>query len=154
MQPDDITCPLPKFFFKVTINGKEIAFQEVSGLDQESDTVEYRAGNSSNFIKSKRRGLFKSGQISMKRGTFKGDKVLLDFFAMQKQRDYYPTSRQQFIELEIELCDHKGETLVAWNVERAVPIKFSGTDLKSDANEIAIESLEFVHEGIKVEYTG
>jgi len=37
-------------------------------------------------------------------------------------------------------------------VTNAFPIKVSGPDLKSDANEIAIESIELAHEGFEVEY--
>ena len=41
--------PMPKFYFSVDIgDDTDIAFQEVSGLDVESEVIEYRHGNSPN----------------------------------------------------------------------------------------------------------
>ena len=41
--------------------------------------------------------------------------------------------------------------LVVWKVKNAFPIKVQSTDLKSDANEVAIESIEIVHEGLEIQ---
>ncbi len=35
--------PMPKFYFQVKWDDKELAFQEVSGLDSEAQVIEYRA---------------------------------------------------------------------------------------------------------------
>jgi phage tail-like protein len=37
-----------------------------------------------------------------------------------------------------------------WELLNAFPTKWNGPDLKTDSNQIAIESLELVHEGMKV----
>jgi len=37
-------------------------------------------------------------------------------------------------------------------VKRCWPMKIQSTDLKSDGNEVAIESMEIVHEGLTLEY--
>ena len=45
--------PIAKFVFRVTIKGSTISFQEISGLDQEAEILEYRHGRSKTLIKRK-----------------------------------------------------------------------------------------------------
>ena len=50
--------PLPKFYFKVDLGDqKNVPFQEVSGLDTETQPIEYRAGNSKDFSVVKMPGM-------------------------------------------------------------------------------------------------
>ena len=67
------TYPLVKFSFEVDWGGTNIGFQEVSGLSIERDIIEYRQGASPDFSKIKMPGMAKFGNITLKRGTFKGD---------------------------------------------------------------------------------
>ena len=49
-EAQDNIWPLPKFYFKVEVDGGITAsFQEVSGLDTETDVTEYRHGDSPDF---------------------------------------------------------------------------------------------------------
>jgi phage tail-like protein len=45
--------PLVKFSFQVDWGGTQIGFQEVSGLDIETEVIEYRQGASPDFTKIK-----------------------------------------------------------------------------------------------------
>ena len=65
--------PLPKFHFQVEWGGARIGFTEVSGLDVETEAIEYREGNSPQYHKLKMPGMQKYSNITMKRGTFQGD---------------------------------------------------------------------------------
>jgi phage tail-like protein len=40
--------------------------------------------------------------------------------------------------------------VAAWSATRCFPIKVTAPDLKSDANEISMESIEIAHEGLKL----
>ena len=40
---------------------------------------------------------------------------------------------------------------MVWSLTNAFPMKITGTDLKSDSNEVAIETIEIAHEGLTVE---
>jgi phage tail-like protein len=51
----------------------------------------------------------------------------------------------------ITLLNQSGEVVVTWNVTNAFPIKVQSTDLKGDGNEIAIETMEIVHEGLTIQ---
>ena len=49
----------------------------------------------------------------------------------------------------IVLLDEKRQEAVRWNLRNAWPAKWTGPDLKANANEIAIETLELAHEGLE-----
>lgn len=39
---------------------------------------------------------------------------------------------------------------MVWTLTNAWPTKITGTDLKADANEVAIENIEIAHEGLTI----
>jgi phage tail-like protein len=51
--------------------------------------------------------------------------------------------------IHVILLDPEGNEKVSWRCLQAYPVKWSGSDLKSDANGVTVESLELVHCGIK-----
>ena len=67
------TYPLPKFHFLVQWGGVRIGFTEVTGLDMQSEVIEYREGNSPEYHKIKMPGMQKFSNITFKRGTIQGD---------------------------------------------------------------------------------
>lgn len=141
--------PLPVFYFEVKIGNTELSFQEVSGLDQEAQVLEYRHGNDKVFVTQKRLGLTKTGNISFKKGVFKSDNKLVSEFQKVLKKEYY--SQGTPIELLVSLLDEKGEIVMSWKIANAVPVKLTAPTLKSDSNEVAIEVMEFAHEGVEVE---
>lgn len=141
--------PLPKFFFTVTAGDLEGAFTEVSGLDFETEPLEYRSGDMAQFSKIKFAGMQNYSNITMKRGTFKGiDSFYRWWNSAVKSADKSIYQRL----LTITLKNESGEDSVVWTATNAWPIKVQSTDLKADGNEIAIESLELVHEGLTMEF--
>ena len=63
--------PLPKFYFSVDIGDMtDLPFQEVSGLEVETEMIEYRHGNSPSHSKIKMPGLLKYSDITLKKGVF------------------------------------------------------------------------------------
>lgn len=139
--------PVPKFHFNVTIDGTTISFQEVTGLDQENEHLEYRAGDDPEYVTQKRVGLKKTGTLSFKKGVFSGETDVLDTYQKVNDRENY-FSNQDPIDITVCLCDEAGESVLEWAVTGAVPIKMTNADLKSDENAIAIEQIDFVHSGV------
>lgn len=135
---------MPKFYFQVKIDNTEITFQEVSGLDMEAQVIEYRHGNSSEFSTIKMPGLKKSGNVTLKKGVFKGDNFLWTWFAEVKLNTI---ERKTVV---ISLLDELNKPTMVWTLKNAWPTKITGTDLKSDGNEVAVETLELAHEGIAI----
>ena len=137
--------PLPKFHFQVEWGGSKIGFTEVSGLDVETEAIEYRHGASPEYHKTKMPGMQKYSNITLKRGTFASDN---EFY------DWYNTVKLNTIErrdLTISLLNEEHEPVVVWKVKNAWPSKVQSTDLKADGNEVAIESMELVHEGLVIQ---
>jgi phage tail-like protein len=138
--------PLPKFQFQVDFGTDlmGISFQEVSGLDLETQVIEYRKSNSPTFSTIKMPGIVKNGNITMKKGIFKNN----DFFDnWHKQIDMNTITRRTVI---IKLLDETGKPTMRWQLTNAWPTKITGNDLKAGGNEIAVESIEIAHEGITI----
>lgn len=136
--------PLPKFYFEVKWDGNVMSFQEVSGLEVESEKIEYRAGDSPVHSKINMPGLKKYGNITMKKGTFVKDNKFWDWFNQIKQNTI------KRIPLTISLLDESGAPTMVWSVTNAWPTKITGTDLKADDNDVAVETIEIAHEGITI----
>ena len=137
--------PMRKFYFKVVMNSTEISFQEVSGLETESQPIEYRHGNNPLFSTVKMPGIAKYGNVTMKKGVFKSD---IKFW------DWYNQIKTNIIKKEaviISLLDETGNATMTWTLTNAFPTKITSTDLKTDGNEVAIETIEFTHEGLIIE---
>jgi phage tail-like protein len=151
--------PIPKFHFlvewaSVKPDEKEfrIGFTEVSGLDFETEVIEYREGNSKKYNKGKQPGLTKFSNVTLKRGTFEGD---FAFFTEWKKTYYFQegnkTASQYRRAVTIKLLNELHEPIITWTLQNAWPSKVQSTDLKADANEVAIETMELVHEGLEIQ---
>ncbi len=140
-----MTYPLPAFHFDVDWGGARGGFAEVSGLDIEIGVIEYREGNSRDDHAQKMPGLKKYPNIVLKRGIVQGDN---DFFT------WLDTARSNQVErrdVTISLLDEAHEPVVRWKVRNAWVAKVEGPGLKATGNEVAIESMELAHEGLRIE---
>jgi phage tail-like protein len=144
MSAENTTWPLPKFYFSVTgIPGNPV-FQEVSGLESEAQVIEYRAGNSAIFSTIKMPGLKKVGNVTMKKGIFVTDSKLWTWFSSIAMNTIARST------VVVNLLDETGAPRMIWTLNNAFPTKLTGTDMKSDGNEVAVESIEIAYETLKV----
>jgi phage tail-like protein len=144
MSAENTTWPLPKFYFSVTgIPGTPV-FQEVSGLEGEAQVIEYRAGNSKIFAPIKMPGLQKVGNVTMKKGIFVTDQNLWTWFSSIAMNTIARST------VVVNLNDETGTPRMIWTLNNAFPTKLTGTDLKSDGNEVAVESIEIAYETLAV----
>jgi phage tail-like protein len=137
--------PIPKFHFQVQWGGARIGFTEVTGLDVSTDVIEYREGSSLEYHKIKMPGMQKFSNITLKRGTFKGDN---DFYKWFNTIALNTIERRDLV---ISLLNENHEPVVVWKIKNAFPVKVQSTDLKADGNEVAIESIEIAHEGLTIQ---
>ncbi|HRK81801.1 MAG TPA: phage tail protein [Saprospiraceae bacterium] len=141
--------PLPKFHYQVNYFGFEFGFTEVSGLDFETEVIEYREGNAPLYHKTKQPGLTKYSNITLKRGMFKGDNKEFDHW---KKTFYFQEGKAEFRgDCTISMLDEEHNPVFVWKAVKAWPSKVQSTDLKADGNEVAIETMELVHEGLSLE---
>ncbi len=136
--------PLPKFHFQVEIEGTKVSFQEVSGLDIEAQIIEYRGGDSPDFSTIKMPGLKKVGNVTLKKGVFFKDNVFWNWFNEIKMNTIARKT------ITISLLDEAGAPTMIWTLKNAWPTKITGTDLKADGNEVAVETIEIAHEGLTI----
>ena len=137
--------PLPKFHFQVQWGGTRIGFTEISGLDVETEVIEYRDGASPEYSKMKIPGMQKFGNVTMKRGIFASDN---DYFNWWNTVSLNTIERR---DVTVSLLNEQHEPVVVWKIKNAWPAKIGSTDLKADGNEIAIESIELAHDGLSIQ---
>lgn len=138
----DIIYPYKKYNYKVLLdNSEEAGFSEVSSPDITSDPVEYREGNMTGKTAGKQPGILKYGNVTLKRGVTESQV----FVAWMKDIQDGKAPRKSVV---ITLMDDEMNEVASWQLEKAWPTKYTGTDMNATSNEVAIESLELVTEGV------
>jgi phage tail-like protein len=142
MTPGARKDPLLDYNFAVEIEGLVAGgFSEVSGLEVELEVQDYREGGVNGFI-HKRAGPAKyASNLVLKRG-ITDVKILWNWYwdVVQGTVDRKNVS--------ILLMDDSGEEKRRWNFADAYPVKWTGPSLNAKSNEVAIEALELVHNGL------
>jgi phage tail-like protein len=137
--------PIPRYHFEADWGGSKLSFTEVTGLVMEREKIEYRHSASKDFNKIAMPGLVKNNNITLKRGKFEGD------FEFNTWLEQVANERvEERRDVTIRLLNEKHEPVAAWTAARCFAVKLTAPDLKSDANEVAIESIEIAHEGLKL----
>jgi phage tail-like protein len=141
----DAVWPLPKFYFSVTLGDDDtVSFQEVDGLDSETQVIEYRHGDSPVFYPIKMPGLGRVGNVTMRKGIFVNDNRFWDWYNEIRMNTI---ARRTVV---ISLLDEQANPKMTWTLNNAWPTKITGTDLKSEGNEVAVESVEIAYETLVV----
>lgn len=141
----DAIWPLPKFYFNIDLgDGKPQGFSEISGLETEVKMIEYRHGDSSVFSPIKMPGLRSVGNVTLKKGVFTKDSIFWTWFDETKLNII---KRRTVI---VNLLNESASPMMTWTLTNALPVKLVSTDLKSDASEVAIETLEIAYETLAI----
>ncbi len=132
--------PLPVFHFTVEWGGNRVGFTEVSGLDQETQPIEYREGSYPDYFVTKMPGMQKFGQISMKRGVLKGDNDFATWFTTVN------LNQIERRDLTVSLLNENHEPVMVWTLFNAWPCKLTGISLNATGNEVAVEAIDVCFE--------
>lgn len=126
----------PGFRFVVAINGIPAAvFTECSLPNIEWDILEVKEGGLNSYV-HQLPGLRKSSKITLKRGLVSD--VLTEWY-MSMMFGTFVTARRV---VTITLLNSMKLPVCVWNIMDAFPTKWTGPNLKSDDNAIAVETLE------------
>jgi phage tail-like protein len=137
--------PYGRFNFLVEIDGvAKASFSEVDGLAGEIDAIAYREGADKTNTFRLLPGLVHHPRVVLRRG-FSGDASL---FAWWKAVRDGTLDRRA---VSIVLLDEQRQPVARWQLRRAWPAKWEGPSLDAKTSEVAIETLELVHEGIELE---
>jgi len=137
--------PYRTFNFHLEIDGVPLgAFSEASGLTAEGDAVDYREGTDQQQNVRKLTGLRKYSNVTLKRG-YTQDKSLWRWYGNIVNGQ--PDRR----DVTITLLNEARQPVLRWHAESAWINKIEGPSFKAAGNEVALESVELVHEGLTLE---
>lgn len=143
--------PYRSFMFRIEINGIDIGFSEVRGLQVEFEIESYREGgvNDSTHVFSK--GI-KYQPLILKRGIpHDKDKDELSKWIEETIKEASkkdgPDIKKIQKDVAVVLKDETDNEVRRWTFHNAYPIKWTGPELKADSNTIAFESIELAHKG-------
>lgn len=136
--------PFRNFRFRVEIDGvAEAHFSEVAIGETTTEAIDYREGTEATHVR-KLPGLTKYGNITLKRGVtdsqviWQWHKDILDGKIGEKRKT-----------VSITVIDEAGKDKARFVVAEAWPTKYDPSDLNAKGNEVFIELLELVNEGIE-----
>ena len=147
------TYPLPAYNYRVTVlnDGAALAlsFAEVSGLSVEYEPVTYKHGLS--FVMGAKiiPGMRQPIKLTMKRGVTKGSDFLYRWINGVYTDPFFASAQRDIL---IDLCDEVGGVVVSWQVRGALPVKLDAPIFDANTNEVAIEAMEFIVQGVQVRY--
>lgn len=138
------TDPWRNCRFLLEIDGiSQAGFREVTIPDTAQDPIEYREGDEAPTVR-KVPGLIKYGNVTLKWGLTDS----LDVYNWRKAIEDGQTADNRK-NVAVVVLDEVGEEAARWEFTRAWATKYDAPDLNATANEIAIETLEIAHEGMK-----
>ena len=138
--------PLVGFQFAVDVGGKITGyFSEIGGISIEHEIIEHKVvTDDGHEVIQKIPGRAKYTDITLKRGVTDSMQIWewLDKVHSGTMKD----ARQN---CSILMFDRNYEVAARWDITNAWPSKITGPNGKADGNEIGIEELVLVHEGLK-----
>ena len=152
MSPKQRDDPYSAFNFLVDLGTGDTAkvsagFQEVAGLGMEVAIGEYRSGNDKANRTRKYTGIFKSGDVTMKRGLI-ASTDLWEWIKVVREGDRAKSKRTVTVQLRDEAAS---DVVMTWKLTGAQPIKWTGPALNAKGSEVAIEELVLSVEQTDVE---
>jgi phage tail-like protein len=141
-----VQYPFPALHFMVSWgdSNNTVSFSEVSGLTLESEPIEYRGGDDITLTVRKIPGLKKYGNITLKRGIVAAENGFWEWWNTIQSGTVLRRT------VTVSLLNEKHAPVMTWEIQQAWPVKVEGPSLNAKGNEIAVETLEFAHEGMKV----
>ena len=134
--------PVAELRFKVDLPGITIGrFRECSGIEVEVETLDYMEGGSNDFV-HKLPTRVKYPNVVLKRGVTHEEALAKWFFDSR----YTPQRR----DMTITLLGPGTQVVRSWTFMNAYPVKWTGPNLSTNSNQVAVESLEVVHNGLRL----
>jgi phage tail-like protein len=139
--------PLRNFRYKLEIdNITQAGFSEVMIAETTIDAVDYREGIDPPHVR-KLSGLTKYGNITLKWGLTTGGTALDLFKWHQEVSAGQVKERRKSVAIVVQ--DEAGVPSARFVISEAWPVKYDPSDLNAKGNEVFIELMELVNEGIE-----
>ncbi len=137
--------PLIGFNFMLEITGKLAGyFTECGGIGSEHEIIEHKVVDESGHeIIRKLPGRMKYTDVTLKRGITSD----MQIYNWRKDVENGKLDKAR-TNCSIVMMDREYKDVARWDFVNAWPSKVTGPSLKSDSNEIGIEEVVIVHEGL------
>ncbi len=124
--------------FRCEIEGiTEAVFDECTGLSMAVEVQQVREGGGNDYVRMLPGKMEKSGNLVLKRGIATAE--LWDWFVNVAAGTVARKS------VTVIITGYDTMTEIRLNFEDTIPVKWQGPTLKSDANEVAFETIELAH---------
>jgi len=139
--------PYAGFNFRMEIDGIEVAgFKEISGLEMETEVIEYAEGDDVNTKIKKIPGRTKFAEVTCKRGIVEG----VELWEWCDSINDYPREIERKA-ITINLLDNEGEPQKTYTLFETWPKKYATGQLDAGGDELAMEEVVFVFENMEIE---
>jgi len=135
-----LVIPVIQFEVRLPTNVKVGYFSEVSGLSAEVEFQTYNEGGNNEFVHHLPTRI-KYPNLVLKRG-MTDDETLLKWFT-----DYHVQAKRY--DVGVVMLNSEAKPLKTWSFANAYPVKWTGPSFNAGQSQVATESLEIVHEGLK-----
>lgn len=143
--------PLPIYNYRVEIDGKAIGFAEVAGIDVSFETFTYKespvAAGAAGPRVFRMPAQATPAKMTLKKGVVPRESVAALYDWINSTR----TNQIDKKDVYVRLCDETGSPVISWKMYNAFPVKLEAPNFKADSNEVAVESIELMGDGVLVE---
>jgi len=152
MPPTPPAYPYSNFNFLVQLGTSttvNAGFQEVSGMNIEVTSADYRVGNSQVNYPMKVNGVYKVGDVTLKRG-------LMGTTDLYKLIDGIRTGNHTVQNVQVQVLDEaRTSTVFTFTLWKARPIRYTAPTFNAKGGtEVAIEELVLSIEDLQVDLQG
>jgi phage tail-like protein len=143
--------PLPAYNYRVEIAGKNYAFSDVSGLSIQIETTTYKQSPTENG-KVGPTIMHMPAQatpatISLKRGLINNSDIRALYTWMAATQVNVIEKKDIFV----RLLDESGAPVISWKIFNAFPKQLDAPTFTANSNEVAIESMTLMADGVSLE---
>lgn len=132
--------------FVLEIDGVARAGFSTANLPENStEEIEYREGDEKRPTPRKLSSLNSYGNLTLEGGTARDAMALFEWRKLVENGKVDEARTT----IAVSLLDEEGSTGARWEFRNAWPRQYDAPDLDGSGNEVAIESVEIVHEGME-----
>ena len=147
--------PNPAFLFSASLWGKEVKFNEISGLKAEMGFKEVRSGGNNNHhfkiptVASYGDVTFKKGIVYFGEDNNNSASLFEHLSSAMHINSQYSLRNTSIDDINISLYNEEGLYVAAWQLVNPALLSWEISTLNAQANEIAFETLVFSCSEIK-----
>jgi phage tail-like protein len=139
--PARVSDPYLGYDFVVEIDGITVGgFSNVSGLQVQMETEDYREGGRNGYIHKLAGPVRYPRNLVLRRGVMDEDKL----WAWQHEILQGKVTRTK---VSVVLLGADGREARRWSFKNAYPVKWDGPELQALNSAVALEAIELTHEG-------